>query len=78
MQFKPFRILSQSLKSLLSVSAEDQQQTLGGHKVETQKVYKERMDEFRYLAKEAKELKVPHSNRFTAYDPKTPIGGNLL
>lgn len=88
MKIAPRKILSQFLNSLLSkesiglpgfyMSTEDQHQAVGKHTVDNQKVYQERMDEFRNLAKEARELKVPRSNRFTAYDPRTPIGGNLL
>lgn len=88
MKITPFKIFSQFLNTFLSkgsigaqlsyMSTEDQDQAGGGHTVDTQKVCKERMDEFRNLAKEAKFLKVPRSNRFTAYDPKTSIGGSLL
>lgn len=88
MKITPVKMFSQFLNSFLSrdslgtlmsyMSTKDQDQAGGGHTVDTQKVCKERMDEFSNLAKEAKFLKVPRSNRFTAYDPKTPIGGNLL
>lgn len=89
MKITAAKMFSQFLNSFLSrnsletplsyMSTKDQDQARGGHTtVDTQKVCKERMDEFSNLAKEAKFLKVPRSNRFTAYDPKTPIGGNLL